>query len=293
MNNEFSFCIRFSGLTLRFVLPTTVNLPENFTSLICEDVENPDAEYKICLLHSPLCPNTEPVAKDSDVYIYNYNEGYLRIYSALTADDGCQVACFLCKNRKNVLYYPASMWEHYRKYWHCTHLLAGEALLLSFDSLLLHSSLVKYNGKMLLFCGASGAGKSTQADLWKKYKNAEIINGDRAVIRKIGTSYYAGGSLWCGTSKINKGDIAPISGIFIIKQAKVNRARRIKREALLPLISETTINYWNTDFVNKAMELYDGLIGAVPVYEFECTADINAVELINDTISKKETLNGT
>lgn len=291
MDREFSFCIRFSGLTVRFILPTSVNLPDSFKPLICEDIDNPTAEYKVCLLNTPLCPETEPIAKEGDTYIYVNDKGCLRIYSALTADDGCQVACFLCPNGKNILYYPAKMWDIYRKHWHCTHLLAGEALLLTFDSILLHSSLVKHNGKMLLFCGASGAGKSTQANLWQKYKNAEIINGDRAVIRKIDKIFCAGGSLWCGTSGINKGDIAPIIGIFIIKQAKTNKIRQIKKEALLPLLTQTTINYWDSDFVNKVTNIYDGLLESVPIYELECTADKNAVELVYDTICIKETLN--
>ncbi|WP_370839368.1 hypothetical protein [Intestinibacter bartlettii] len=40
-----------------------------------------------------------------------------------------------------------------------------------------HSLIGKDKG--ILFSAPSGTGKSTQADLWEKYENAEIINGDR------------------------------------------------------------------------------------------------------------------
>lgn len=288
MNTEHSFTIRFSGITVRFVLPTTVNLQECFTNLMCEDTTSPDAEYRVELLTSPLCPQGEPCATLGHTYVYKTNEGCLHIYSPLTAEDGCQVACLLSKNGRHTMYYPASKWAKHRKYWHCSHLLCGEAMLMMFGAVLLHSSLVKINGKMVLFSGKSGDGKSTQAELWRKHADAEIINGDRTVIRKIDGVFCGGGSLWCGTSGINKGDIAPIGGIFILKKSSENKVRRLSSEAFMPLFSQTTINSWDKEFVDKATDIYRELIESVPIYELSSTADKNAVELAYKTIFGEE-----
>lgn len=289
MNKEYSFCIRFSGLTIRFVLPTTINLPESLASLMCEDIENPTAEYRICLINTPLSFESEPVSKEGDAYIYAYDKGYLCVFSALVADDGCQVACLLRPNGKNTLYYPKKKWEHYRKYWHCTHLLAGERLLMWNDAFLLHSSVVMLNGKTVLFSGPSGAGKSTQATLWSEYLNADIINGDRCVITNKDRVFYGGGSPWSGTSGIFRSEQAPIAGIFILKKSNENSIRRLRAEAFVPLFSQTTINSWDRTFVDKISFLYSQLLNQVPVYELSCRPDKDAVMLAYETLFVEET----
>ena len=47
-------------------------------------------------------------------------------------------------------------------------------ILLKYNGIILHSSFINFENKAILFSAPSGTGKSTQADLWKKYKNAEI-----------------------------------------------------------------------------------------------------------------------
>ena len=56
------------------------------------------------------------------------------------------------------------------------------ALLLDAGSIVLHSSFVISGGAALIFSGASGAGKSTQAELWRSTVGASIVNGDRTLI---------------------------------------------------------------------------------------------------------------
>ena len=277
MNGEYSFCIGFSGFTIRFVLPTSINLPQCFTELMCEDVDNPTAEYRVCLISAPLCPDSEPVSKEGDAYIYVNDKGCLRIYSALTADDGCQVACLLSENGKNILYYPAKMWDYYRQYWHCTHLLAGELLLMWQDAFLLHSSVVAVNGKAVLFSGASNAGKSTQAALWAKYTDADIINGDRCVIARKDGVFFGGGSPWSGTSDIFRSEQYPVAGIFILGKSDENSLRRLKAEAFASLYSQTTVNSWDEKFVDKASDFYSELLTKIPVTAFLLPEDLCAM----------------
>ena len=82
-----------------------------------------------------------------------------------------------------------------------------ETLLLQHHGLLLHASLIKYNNICLAFAGPSGIGKSTQADIWQQRFAAEIINGDRAAIRKEEDRWIAYGSPYAGTSGIYKNDM--------------------------------------------------------------------------------------
>ena len=61
----------------------------------------------------------------------------------------------------------------------------------------LHSSYIIYHDKAILFTGPSGIGKTTQAELWRDYQGAEIINGDVTLIRKWDGRYCA---FWCADS---------------------------------------------------------------------------------------------
>jgi hypothetical protein len=288
MDGVFSFCVRFSGIIVRFTLPTPLDLPDCFAALRCADTDKPDVEYRVELLTTPLHPGTRPVYKRGDATIYPTKKGWLRIYSALTAADGCQVACLLRPDGHNILYYPASRWDYYRSDWHCTHLLAGEAMLLRHNAFLLHSSVVMVDGKAVLFSGPSGAGKSTQASLWAEFVGAQILNGDRCVIMKKQDGFYGGGSLWCGTSGIYRPEQAPIAGIILIKQGPENRLRRLGFEAFVPMFSQTTLNSWDPAFMETVSALYSELLEQVNVYELECRPCREAVELVYDTLFGKE-----
>ena len=284
MDYASTFCICFSGITLRFVFPSPVALPDEFAGLLCADTGSPDAEYTVKLLTTPLRPAEPPVSSECGIKIYQTHEGWLRIYSALSAADGCQVACFLCPNGKNTLFYPASKWEFFSSPLHCAHLLGGENLLLWHDAFLLHSSVVQINGKSVLFSGPSCAGKSTQAALWHRYLGAEILNGDRCVVMKKTDGFYGGGSLWCGTSGIYRREQSPIAGIFLVHKAPENRVVRLGFDAFAPLFSQTIVNSWDPDFMAKVSSLYAELLSQVPVYRLDCRPDKGAVQVAYDTL---------
>lgn len=271
-------CIRFSGITVRFILPTAIALPRELSFFLCEETAAPDAEYEFCLLTEPLRPGSPPVHTEAGTHIYRTEQGWLRIYSPLTAEDGCQVACFLSSDGKNKLCYPASMWDFYASPLRCIHLLGAETVLLRHDALLLHSAVVELNGKAILFAGPSGAGKSTQAALWAQHLGAEILNGDRCVIRRTPAGFYGGGSPWSGTSGIYRRESAPIAGIFLVEQAPENSVRRLGAAGFPALFSQTIVNTWDTQYMERLGDLFAELLGQVPVYRLRCRADAEAVE---------------
>ena len=288
MMSEHSYCIFFSGITIRFVLPTPINMPQCITALLCDNCTQTDAEYKVQLIDKPLELPSAPVHTDGNSQIYVTNQGRLRIYHPLTEDDGCQVACLLRSDGKNTLYYPSKKWDHYRSYWHCSHLLWGEMLLMHLDSFLLHSSVVLAEDKIVLFCGSSGAGKSTQAKLWEEFADAEIINGDRCVITNKNGIFYGGGSLWSGTSDIYSHKQAPVAGIFTLKQGKENKVRRLGIEAFPSLYSQITLNTWDEEFMEKVTDSLQTMLCSVPVWELTCDISKDAVSLAYKTVFSKE-----
>lgn len=288
MEHGNSLCISFSGITVRFRFPGAVPPSKELAPLVCEDPEAVDETYEICLIKTPLSLPGDPVYSYQDIQIYPTEQGWLRIYTSLIARDGCQVACLLRPDGNNKLFYPASMWDFFSQEFHCLHLLGGEALLIKYNAFLLHSSVVRINGKMVLFSGPSGAGKSTQAELWSQYLGAEIINGDRCVVMEKDGGFFGGGSPWCGTSGIRRKEIAPIAGIFLVHHAAENQVRKLGIEAFTPLFSQITVNCWDRPMMEKLSSLFIGMLDAVPVYRLDCRPDEEAVRLVYDTLFGKE-----
>lgn len=284
MASDRSVCISFSGITIRFLFPTPPVLSDPFIALQCDDPGNVDEEFEIRLLTAPLCPEGTPVSSGTGITIYPTEEGWLRIYSPLVAEDGCQVACLLRCNGKNILYYPASRWNFYSSPLRCFHLIGCELLLLRRDAFLLHSSVVLYREKTLLFSGPPCAGKSTQAKLWAEHLGAEILNGDRCVVMKRGGIFYGGGSPWAGTSGIYRPEQAPIAAILLVNKSSENSLQQLGLSAFAPLFSQTIVNSWDTQFMDHITRLFADLLRQVPIYQLNCRPDADAVQLVCRTL---------
>ena len=279
-----SIKVQFADLLMGFYFPTMIEIPKEFLPFICETSQKADVEYAITLLNSPLQMKGECIARYNGIEIYEHEDGWIRNYRTLTEKDGCQVACYLNAKGKNLLYYPAAKWNHYAKELHCLHLIAVETVLLKYDALLLHSSVVKIDGKTILFSGPSGVGKSTQALLWKKYMNAQILNGDRCIVRRIDNQFYGCGSPWAGTSGIYNQEMAPIAGIIFLKQGNKNMIKPLLKKSFLRLYEQSIINAWDRLFVEKISLLIGDMINDIPVYELECMPDEEAVKLTYETL---------
>ena len=160
-----------------------------------------------------------------------------------------------------------------------------EDLLLRHNGLLLHSSFICWNNRGILFSAPSGTGKSTQADLWVEHEGAEVLNGDRAAIRKMDGIWTAYGLPYAGSSGIYKNKKAPLKAIVLLKQAEENHIRKASlTEAVTFLYPEFTIHRWDQEFSEKALDLILQLLAEVPVYMLECRPDREAVSILKDTL---------
>ena len=162
-----------------------------------------------------------------------------------------------------------------------------EQILNNFNAFILHSSFINWNNKGILFSAPSGTGKSTQADLWEKYENAEIINGDKAGIRKMDGRWMAYGLPFAGTSGIYKNKKAEISHIIVLKQGKENKLTKLSpREAFVKLYSETLVHTWDKEFQENIINMITDVVQNVQIYQYECLPDKSAVDFLKEQIIK-------
>lgn len=168
----------------------------------------------------------------------------------------------------------------------CFCLIGVEKLLIQKRRLWIHASFISTEMGGLLFSGPSGIGKSTQADLWVKYKNAKVINGDRPILSCDGR-WLGWGAPYAGSSKVYLNESCPITAIVMLKQTSDCSIRRLdEKEAFRAVWSGLTVYSWDSEFVSIASDLTIQLINDIPVYELSCTPDIHAVELLETTLRK-------
>jgi len=164
-------------------------------------------------------------------------------------------------------------------------LMVMELFFQRLDAFLLHCSFIRFSDYAVLFSAPPGIGKSTQADLWHLYENAEILNGDRAMIRRLDDRWIAYGLPIAGSSGIYRNECAPVKAIVVLRQAKQNSVRRLSLpEALRHLYPEVTVHRWDDQFVNTALNQLISLFSSVPAYLLECRPDQGAVQLLKDTL---------
>lgn len=166
-----------------------------------------------------------------------------------------------------------------------------EQILNNFSAFILHSSFIEWKDKGILFSAPSGTGKSTQADLWDKYEDVEIINGDKAGIRKMDGRWTAYGLPFAGTSGIYKNKKAEISHIIVLRQGKENKLTKLSpREAFIKLYSETLVHTWDKDFQENIVNMITDVVQSVPIYQYECLPDKSAVDFLKEQIIKDRDL---
>ena len=172
-------------------------------------------------------------------------------------------------------------------------LLSLERRMNEHNCYVLHSSYIVYKDEAILFTAPSGTGKSTQADLWKKYRDIRIINGDRTLLTYEEGRFYANGWPICGSSEICHNERYPLKAIVMLNQGPINEIKELSNiEKTKRLIQEITINYHNQGYLDNALSFIDKLITNTPIINLSCTISEEAVDVLDryiQSISKVRT----
>lgn len=152
-------------------------------------------------------------------------------------------------------------------------------LLLPKKAVLMHASHINVNGSSVLFTAPCGTGKSTQAELWRIHRNAEVINGDKAGIYLKEGKAFAGGLPFCGTSGICKNRNLPLKAIVLLSQGKENRVKHLAGfEALQTVINNIYLDLLAPLEKQMCIDFVIELLEKVNVFSLQCTPDERAVE---------------
>ncbi len=158
-------------------------------------------------------------------------------------------------------------------------------LLLPRKAVLIHASYINFRGSSVLFTAPCGTGKSTQAELWRVHRNAEVLNGDKAGIFFKDGKAFAGGLPLCGTSKICHNKDLPLKAIVLLSQGKENRIRELKGfEALQAVINNIYLDLLAPGERQMCIDFVIELLEKVKVFSLRCTPDERAVEALEKVL---------
>lgn len=137
-----------------------------------------------------------------------------------------------------------------------------------------HASQIAVDGKGIVFTAPSGTGKTTQAKLWKKFRDAEIICNDRTLIRN-GQTY---GYPVDGSEPVYSGEVHQLGAIVLLEQGKKDVVQRLSgKDTLVKLLPQLILAAWSGDARVLAIEQLIVLADRYPVYLFRCTPTESAV----------------
>lgn len=276
---------------LRWQVSSILQLQELFElepyQCVTPSMSEPDLHYRIEYLDADWTIRGAKIAGDEHACVYACGDEIHRYYfwSVFSKD-----RFVLVKNKKNDdRHYTIVLQPQYLQrmlpQFRLASFLSPERALLAHSGLILHASVINWQGNGILFSAPSGTGKSTQAALWAEFESAQILNGDRAVIRKQQEGFTVYGSPYAGTSGIYTTGSVPVRCIVLLSQDAENSIHRLTpREAFLCLYQQCTVHSWDPLFVESISDLLQDLASHVEVYHLACRPDQAAVELLKSKL---------
>lgn len=248
--------------------------------------KDPAARYEIRVLPTDWKKTGNFVFKNEQNAVYhNGNEWHRYFYWVAGSDH--RFVLLVQTEKENFIYLQPDRLEEFLPRFRLSAFLSMERILLQNDGFLLHSSVIEWQGRGILFSAPSGTGKSTQAELWHKERGARVINGDRGLIRKHDTGFKVFGSPYAGTSGIFTDVSVPIGAIVVLSQGQDNRVERLSApEAFRKLYKESTVFSWDSEFAYGITLLLGDLVTSVPVFHLTCTPAIDAVTVLEEELYK-------
>lgn len=284
--------LQLAGLGFQFISELELDIDPELRKFIVPETEKTDVYIRISrdwnrfVLPESLQLGEDSICRyyrDKDTWYCLVRGGPERPLACSVYGSDCRdIHCII--NEKPFLQPPRNLGSILR-------MIPFRAIFQSFDVLFLHSSRIYYRDKAILFSGASGAGKTTQAKLWKTCRNAQILCNDRTLIRKTGDTWYTYGYPLDGSESVADNEVVPMGTIVLLAQGDTNTVKRLSagRAASL-LMSQMVIDVWNPEARNMASDSILSLLNDIPVFLLTCTPDERAVEVLERMLIEEEVI---
>ena len=275
-----SFCFRL-------IMPGEVTPPENF--MLFERPEGePTYTYTIELTKEFPRPRGRMIANRRDLAVFEENGLEMR-YIGMASGEGM----YACYREEDEAHATAFVIPDFPLVFRVDPMFLAifcmERRMMARDHLVLHCAYMAYKDTAVLFSAPSGTGKTTQATLWERYRGTRVVNGDKSLLNNVEGEWRANGWPVCGSSQVCHNESMPIRAIVMLSQGKENTITKLSPfQAFSQIYSQITINFWNKQAQQRAMDLIEDLVTNVPVYHLSCTISEEAVQTLEQMIAGEE-----
>lgn len=278
---------RFAGLEIQVEMPESCAYTEerHLVSFAVEAVKDPH-KFRFTYVDELQEPSGKCYVKQPNFKLYALPEGHCRYIGGeqpyIRAEHRGKVHSVQVKRNPYTDYIGVKV---------VLESLEVEHLVARNHGFIFHCSYIDVGGKAILFTAPSETGKSTQADLWAKYRGAEIINGDRAAIRLVGDTLMVEGIPFAGSSQYCKNRSLPIEAIVYLAQAPKTTIRKLKGYETFSKIWEgVSVNTWDPEDMDLVSGVVQKVAEQIPIYHMPCTPDEAAVIALEETLRKQGSL---
>ena len=209
-----------------------------------------------------------------------YKDGYLFVMTPPVGDK----LCFWKADNSNIVHFKGQLMPRLVRFalW-----IAYGVVTLPFQTVAIHTSVIQYKGRTVLFLGESGTGKSTHTRLWREnIEEAVLLNDDSPILRIVDGKPWMFGSPWSGKTPCYKNESYPLAACVRLSQAPYNKIHRLNIPQGYAAIHPSC----PPDFAYDD-KLYDCIsdtlsevLGQVPMYHLECLPDADAARLSCKTV---------
>ena len=266
---------RIGSLTVG--IESDIDLSDTYatTPFLCEECE---AEIKLIFQGTDNLelPVGDVIFQNSSVRICKTDSGIEKLVFLPASDKYAAVVketeyAFICRyNKEHSKYFSTVV--------NCFNAVGMEKILSHYDMFFLHCAFVVIDGKAVLFSGSAGIGKSTRAELLRKYANAYTVNQDKALLGFENNCLTAYGSPVTGSSPIVRNEKYPVEAIVFLEKGEINKTELCKQsDALKRIVKNTVINTWDNDFYQSAIAFATECVSSVKIYLSECNTDVESV----------------
>lgn len=156
------------------------------------------------------------------------------------------------------------------------------------DRMLLHASVLEYEGGAYAFLGKSGTGKSTHSKLWgQSIAGVGVINGDKPILQYIGDRFIAYGTPWRGKERWGGKKSAPLKGLCFLEQAKENSIRNLTPSEVSSRLFMQILIPTDENAAIATLDLADKLIATTPAFLLQCDISEDAVKASFEAMTGK------
>ena len=209
-----------------------------------------------------------------------YENGYLFVMNPPVGD----TLSLWKENGSNVIYFNGQLMPRLVRFalW-----IAYGLVTMPHQTVAIHTSVIEYKGRTVLFLGESGTGKSTHTRLWREnIEGAVLLNDDSPMLRIIDGKPWMFGSPWSGKTPCYKQESYPLAACVRLSQAPYNKIQRLSiPQAYAALHPSCPPDFAYDDALyDYISETIGEVLAQVPLYHLACLPDADAARLSCQTV---------